>query len=52
MSFFENCFTDTQQYTVPLGTDPLGNIIRLDNSLNSFPERITAAENELATLHQ
>ena len=41
-----------RKYTVPLGTDPLGNIIRLDNSLNSFPERITAAENELATLHQ
>ena len=41
-----------RKYTVPLGTDPLGNIIRLDNSLNSFPERITAAENELDTLHQ
>ena len=41
-----------RKYTVPLGNDPLGNIIRLDNSLNSFPERITAAENELATLHQ
>ena len=41
-----------RKYTVPLGTDPLGNIIRLDNSLNSFPERIAAAENELATLHQ
>ena len=41
-----------RKYTVPLGTDPLGNIIRLDNSLNNFPERITAAENELATLYQ
>ena len=41
-----------RKYTVPLGTDPLGNIIRLDNSLNNFSERITAAENELATLHQ
>ena len=41
-----------RKYTVPLGNDPLGNIIRLDNSLNSFPERITTAENELATLHQ
>ena len=41
-----------RKYTVPLGTDPLGNIIRLDNFLNNFPERITAAENELATLHQ
>ena len=41
-----------RKYTVPLGTDPLGNIIRLGNSLNNFPERITAAENELDTLHQ
>ena len=41
-----------RKYTVPLGTDPLGNLIRLDNSLNNFPERINSAENELATLHQ
>ena len=41
-----------RRYPVPLGTDPLGNIIRLDNSLNNFPERINSAENELATLHQ
>lgn len=41
-----------RKYTVPLGNDPLGNIIRLDNSLNSFPERINSAENELAILHQ
>ena len=41
-----------RRYPVALGTDPLGNIIRLDNSLNNFSERITAAENELDTLHQ
>ena len=41
-----------RRYTVALGTDPLGDIIRLDNSLNNFPERINSAENELATLHQ
>ena len=41
-----------RRYPVPLGTDPLGNIIRLDNSLNNFPECINSAENELATLHQ
>ena len=41
-----------RKYTVPLGNDPLGNIIRLDNSLNNFSERITATENELTTLHQ
>ena len=37
---------------VARGKDPLGCIIRLDNSLNNFPERITSAENELATLKQ
>ena len=26
-----------RRYPVALGTDPLGNIIRLDNSLNNFP---------------
>ena len=41
-----------RRYPVALGTDPLGDIIRLDNSLNNFPERINSAENELATLHQ
>ena len=41
-----------RRYPVALGTDPLGNIIRLDNSLNNFPERINSAENELSTLHQ
>ena len=41
-----------RKYPVALGKDPLGCIIRLDNSLNNFPERITAAENELTTLHQ
>ena len=41
-----------RRYPVALGTDPLGNIIRLDNSLNNFPERINSAENELAILHQ
>ena len=41
-----------RKYTVPLGNDPLGNIIRLDNSLNNFPERIISAENGLDTLHQ
>ena len=41
-----------RRYPVALGTDPLGNIIRLDNSLNNFPERINSVENELATLHQ
>ena len=41
-----------RRYPIALGTDPLGNIIRLGNSLNNFPERINSAENELATLHQ
>ena len=41
-----------RKYPIALGKDPLGCIIRLDNSLNNFPERITSAENELATLKQ
>ena len=49
---YQTLLKGQRKYTVPLGTDPLGNIIRLDNSLNNFPERITAAENELDTLHQ
>ena len=56
---FDTCRSEYQailkgqrRYPVALGTDPLGNIIRLDNSLNNFPERINSAENELATLHQ
>ena len=41
-----------RKYPVALGKDPLGCIIRLDHSLNNFPEQITSAENELATLKQ
>ena len=41
-----------RKYPVALGKDPLGCIIRLDHSLNDFPERIASAENELATLKQ
>ena len=40
-----------RRYPVALGTDPLGNIIRLDNSLNNFPERLNSAENELCLLY-
>ena len=35
-----------------LGSDPHGNIVRLDNALSNFADRITAAENELDTLQQ
>ena len=41
-----------RKYPVALGKDPLGCIIRLDHSLNDFPERIASAESELATLKQ
>ena len=51
-SEYQAILKSQRRYPVALGTDPLGNIIRLDNSLNNFPERITAAENELDTLHQ
>ena len=40
------------KYTVRLGTDPQGNMIRLDNALAAFSERIAAAENELENLKQ
>ena len=40
------------KYPVSLGSDPHGNIVRLDNALSSFADRITAAENELDTLKQ
>ena len=37
---------------VPLGTDARGNLTRLDNALDSFPDRIARAENHLQTLYQ
>ncbi len=40
------------KYTVSLGSDPHGSIVRLDNALSNFADRITAAENELDTLKQ
>ena len=42
----------TLKYPVPLGSDPHGNIVRLDNALSNFSDRSTAAENELDTLRQ
>ena len=40
------------KYPVSLGSDLHGNIVRLDNALSNFADRITAAENELDTLKQ
>ena len=37
---------------VPLGTDARGNLTRLDNALDSFPDRIARAESQLQTLYQ
>ena len=37
---------------VPLGTDARGNLTRMDNVLDSFPDRIARAENQLQTLYQ
>ena len=37
---------------VPLGTDARGNLTRLDNALDNFPDRIARAENQLQTLYQ
>ena len=37
---------------VSLGTDARGNLTRMDNVLDSFPDRIARAENQLQTLYQ
>ena len=42
----------TTSHFVPLGTDARGNLTRLDNALDDFPDRIARAENQLQTLYQ
>ena len=37
---------------VPLGADARGNLTRLDNALDNFPDRIARAESQLQTLYQ
>ena len=39
-------------YPVSLGDDPRGNITRLDNAIDNFPDRIADAENVLENLEQ
>ena len=39
------------RHTVPLGTDIFGNILRLDNALSAFEERLTACKEQLANTH-
>ena len=39
-------------YPVPLGDDPRGNIVRLDNAIDNFADRIADAENALQNLEQ
>ena len=39
-------------YPVPLGNDPRGNIVRLDNAIGNFADRIADAEAELDSLEQ
>ena len=39
-------------YPVPLGDDPRGNIVRLDNAIGNFADRIADAENALQNLEQ
>ena len=38
-------------YTVPLGTDPVGNITRIDNALEKIPATLATAEERLTTLY-
>ena len=49
---FEIAFKGQSTNHVFLGTDARGNITRLDNALDNFPERIEKAENRLGTLIQ
>ena len=49
---FEVSFKGQSTNHVFLGTDARGNITRLDNALDNFPERIEKAENHLGTLIQ
>ena len=49
---FEIAFKGQSTNHVFLGTDARGNITRLDNALDNFPERIEKAENRLDTLIQ
>lgn len=49
---FELAFKGQSTNHVFLGTDARGNITRLDNALDNFPERIEKAENRLGTLIQ
>ena len=49
---FEIAFKGQSTNHVFLGTDARGNITRLDNALDNFPERIEKAENHLGTLIQ
>ena len=49
---FEIAFKGQSTNHVFLGTDARGNITRLDNALDNFPERIEKAENRLVTLIQ
>jgi len=39
-------------HRVELGTDPRGNLIRIENALNQMPNRLQAVQNQLATLEQ
>lgn len=39
-------------YSVPLGDDPRGNIVRLDNAIGNFADRIADAEAALDSLEQ
>ena len=49
---FEVAFKGVSNNHVFLGTDARGNITRLDNALDNFPERIEKAESYLGTLIQ
>ena len=43
---------NNESYTVPLGTDPLGNITRIDNELNKLSQYLDNNRNKLETTKQ
>ena len=43
---------NNESYTVPLGTDPIGNITRIDNELNKLSQYLDNNRNKLETTKQ
>ncbi|MFT9078135.1 helicase-related protein, partial [Ethanoligenens sp.] len=49
---FHLSLKNTLSYTVDVGLDASGNVIRINNALERMPQELHAAHNQLDTLHQ